>query len=394
LALAKRRNVELRSTSLWQRQRENGYDDNVQRLAILLAALGLSTASGQTPIVIGEAREIRSEVLAEARSICISKPVRYAETMERYPVLVVLDGEMHFPFVAAMVRFLAAHDRIPELLVVGIPSVDHKRRVRDLTPPSSSAADNRFMIGNGGAAQFLKFLERELMPMIDRNYRTRPNRLLLGHSFGGLFAVHVWMNSPGLFQAFAAIDPTLSWNSGGLIRQAEEFVAKPASVKTDMYIAASGGSTVVAKDIRAFVSLIEAKGRSTVRLKFDWLKDETHGSIPLAGSYQALNALFETWRLTDPLPVYDRGGIAAVHQHFREGGKRWGCERSTPPFEVSLLAAALLRDGRLRDAGEVLVHDPVKYPAPWNQLDALARAYDAQGNRDEAIHWYQLSLVS
>ena len=40
----------------------------------------------------------------------------------------------------------------------------------------------------------------------------------------------------------------------------------------------------------------------------------------------------------------------------------------------------------------MLLHDEEKYPPPWNQLDALARAYADRGENDRAIHFYRESL--
>jgi Tfp pilus assembly protein PilF len=46
----------------------------------------------------------------------------------------------------------------------------------------------------------------------------------------------------------------------------------------------------------------------------------------------------------------------------------------------------------LEEAATVLQHDPKTYPAPWNQLDALARAYEQRGDKEHAIQYYELSL--
>jgi hypothetical protein len=40
----------------------------------------------------------------------------------------------------------------------------------------------------------------------------------------------------------------------------------------------------------------------------------------------------------------------------------------------------------------VLLHDPANYPPPWNQLDALARAYEKRGDNQQAVRFYLLSL--
>jgi len=39
-----------------------------------------------------------------------------------------------------------------------------------------------------------------------------------------------------------------------------------------------------------------------------------------------------------------------------------------------------------------LLHDRKKYPPPWNQLDALARAYAERGDTKLVIRYYTLSL--
>ena len=116
-------------------------------------------------------------------------------------------------------------------------------------------------------------------------------------------------------------------------------------------------------------------------------------SIPLPSIYRGLETIFQEWRLADPLALFDQGGIEAIHRRFREAGKRFGYpERTTPPFTVSLVVAALVSTGRLEEASKVLLHDTVAYPPPWNQLDALARAYERRGNIEQAARYYLLSL--
>ena len=116
-------------------------------------------------------------------------------------------------------------------------------------------------------------------------------------------------------------------------------------------------------------------------------------SIPLPSIYRGLETVFEEWRLPDPVALFDRGGIEAIHRRFQEAGKRFGYpERTTPPFTVSLVVAALMSAGRLEEASKVLLHDITTYAPPWNQLEALARAYEKRGDTGEAVRYYRLSL--
>ncbi len=194
------------------------------------------------PIVIGETVHIRSSVLNEERELLISKPAGYEAGSDRYPVLYLLDGEAHFRYASGIVQFLAANDRIPKMLVVAIASVSIARRTRDLTTPSSAEIDKRFALGNGGADAFLSFIEGELIPFVDRTYRTRPYRVLVGHSLGGLFAIHSLTTKPKLFNAYIAIDPSLQWNNGALLAEAEAFFSKTKELQADLYLTASNAS--------------------------------------------------------------------------------------------------------------------------------------------------------
>jgi len=58
----------------------------------------------------------------------------------------------------------------------------------------------------GGADNFKKFMQEELVPFIDSNYRTVKNdRTIAGLSFGGLFAAYVLFAEPSLFQRYILI---------------------------------------------------------------------------------------------------------------------------------------------------------------------------------------------
>ena len=64
----------------------------------------------------------------------------------------------------------------------------------------------------GGADRFLEFIDGELKPWVNENFRTEPFEILGGHSFGGLFAVHVMLNRPDSFDAYIAVSPSLWWD--------------------------------------------------------------------------------------------------------------------------------------------------------------------------------------
>lgn len=341
------------------------------------------------PVVIGEKLEIRSDILKQLRPLIIAKPAGYEQSTEPYPVLYLLDGDQHFHHTTGITGFLAESGRIPGLLVVAIPNTN---RNRDLTPPSQAENDLRFFPDNGGADAFLRFIGDELIPYVDKNYRTRPYRILAGHSFGGLFAIHALISRPDLFRAYIAMDPSLQWNSQAILSKAQAFLATTPELNVDLYLAAADEAVANLSGIHRLCAALEEKAPSGFRWRFKLMAGQTHPSVPHLGTYLALDTIFDGWHLANPLELYDKGGIEAVHRHFREGRKRLGYDRTTPPFTVSLMVAALLRSGRLDEAASLLLHDPKAYPPPWNQLDALAAAYASRGQAERAVRYYALSL--
>src|SRR5580692_6186874 len=189
----------------------------------LFGSLGVyATTEKAEPFVIGEEFEIESKVLAETRTYIVHTPPSYKSGKDAYPVLVLQDGDGHFAYTTSAVDMLSGNGRIPPMIVVGIINTD---RARDMTPtkPASGFGGAPWIGSAGGADKFLAFIADELLPTIDHNYRTRPYRVLIGHSFGGLFAVYALLNRPEVFKGYLAISPSLWWDDQILVRTAQPF---------------------------------------------------------------------------------------------------------------------------------------------------------------------------
>jgi len=121
------------------------------------------------------------------------------------------------------------------MIIVGVNNTD---RARDMTPtkPATAFGDMPWRGGVGGADKFLSFIADELLPTIDRNYRTRPYRVLVGHSLGGLFAVYALINRPEVFKGYVVISPSLWWDDQVLVKAAQPFFAAHEDLRADLYM--------------------------------------------------------------------------------------------------------------------------------------------------------------
>ena len=59
--------------------------------------------------------------------------------------------------------------------------------MRDLTPPGVSVSGSSV---HEGGDRFLDFIEQELLPEVDRQFRGAPPSVLVGHSSGGILATY------------------------------------------------------------------------------------------------------------------------------------------------------------------------------------------------------------
>lgn len=107
------------------------------------------------------------------------------------------------------------------MILVGISNQDH--RTRDLTTSQISNRNGAPMNEEtGGAETFLSFIEKELIPEIDKSYATTGYKTLIGHSYAGLFTINALIKHPHVFNNYIAIDPSLDWDNQKLLKQAKE----------------------------------------------------------------------------------------------------------------------------------------------------------------------------
>lgn len=165
-------------------------------------------------------QSMHSKVLDERRDYLVHLPETYAaaQSSKRHPVIYVLDGSSQDLHTAASAALMARIGVVEEAIVVGIPNIGGSGRQRDYTPPGMRQDTDPQVTAMGEADRFLEFLEHELIPAVERQYRTTDNRTLAGNSRGGLFVVYALTARPGLFDAYVANSPAL-WRDGGAMVQ-------------------------------------------------------------------------------------------------------------------------------------------------------------------------------
>ena len=204
----------------------------------------------------------------------VSLPESYQrDPARRYPVLYVLDGSSHTGPTARSARLLARSGATPEIIVVGLPS-SRENRARDYTPPYMRA-EGEADSPAGQADRFLRFIEAEVVPDVDRRYRTTATRMLAGNSRGGLFVVYSLLERPELFNARFAFSPALWRDDDRIVAELTRSLKGHGATATFVYL--SLGDRENEKMTRAFRKTVEVL-RTSAPPAVRWRADFTRGA--------------------------------------------------------------------------------------------------------------------
>ncbi|MCG6957689.1 MAG: hypothetical protein LJF04_16995 [Gemmatimonadetes bacterium] len=229
---------------------------------------------------------------------------------EAYPVLYVTDADIWFNTAAEMTRLMHnLFGLLPPILVVGIaygvedPMLQGEIRNRDLTPTSDASfeAMGRRMNPDwkpalpegrrmGRAAEFLAFLEDEVMPFVAERYPVEGKGTLFGCSLGGLFTLYALLSNPGSFDHYIAGSPSIWWDNAVLFDLEEKMASRTKDVDATLFMgvgALEEGAGIPGVDMFRFVtnmremaSRLEGRAYPSLRMTTQVFDDEGHTSVP------------------------------------------------------------------------------------------------------------------
>ena len=349
---------------------------------LLIPAAG--QASEPDPVLaFGERVNLSSQVLGEDRSLWIYLPDSYEESRESYPVFYLLDGDIHFHHVTGIVEVLSKFAHMPKMIVVAVVNVD---RERDFLPsrmnnwPPAPAAD-----------KFHTFLKTELIPWVDKRYRTRPFRILCGHSFGGVFCAHAFLTDPRLFTAFIAISPALEWDDRLLIKMADRVLKKTSFDHQFLFLATSPDDEGAVPASREFAALLDKYSPAGLTWRCDFMEDDDHLSIVHPTIYNALKWIHKGWRLSEK--DLAQMTLKEVLDHYEKISTRYGSRVPVPEGVFFNLGYAFMDKKDWPAAKEAFEANIKYYPDQPSGYVGLGDAYEEEGKLEMARKNYEKGLA-
>lgn len=269
----------------------------MKRICLLLFVFGLvflnrmqAQQTDNDPVPVHDSFTLYATGIGEMRTINVWAPPEYYKSNEPLPVMYMADGGIvgeDFPHVAQTMAEMIASKEIPPMLLVGIQNT---QRRRDLTGPTEVKKDKEIAPIVGGSAAFRSFIKEELIPDIQRRYRTTEKKGILGESLSGLFVMETFFLTPELFDYYIAFDPSLWWNHHYWVNKASEQLQKLPAKEIRLWFAGSGTKDI-SRHTRALSNILKKQPNTYLHWHYEDCPKERHATIFRAAKRKALREI-------------------------------------------------------------------------------------------------------
>jgi len=355
---------------------------------LLFVAVSSKTTMAQVEgddVVIGQSLTMTSKILNREVRVLISVPEGYNAGSTNYPVLYDL-GSFNFTYDCGTVEMLARGSYIPNMIVVGVPGIQGGYVPTPFEERGEEPA---------GADLSIKFLKEELIPFVEKNYRTNSFRILHGHSVGGLFTMYTLFNYPDLFTVYVAGSPWFQRNDQYWLKNIEK-MAKVRKVD-DKFLFMTVGKEEAELTLDTFRELekwMNANPITGLTWKSAWVEGD-HGSMVGRNIYDGLQFIFSGWRT--PREALRNADLDEIQKHIKTRLAKWakyGFEESDilPEQRINSLGYYLLGRKEYKKAVEIFAYNIKRFPKSFNTYDSLGEAYMIMGDKENAIKYYKLAV--
>lgn len=227
--------------------------------------------------------KLNSKELNQEREIFIYTPSYYDENIyEKYNVVFVFDSQnkSYFDLAHSALFFANENDTNNPHIVIGIPALWNEdpdnfyNRNSDFLPKPKHDTQNWFY-GQANFENFFNFIDKELIPYVNDNYRTLPNRVFIGHSLSASFVLKAFITNPDISKGYFVISPNIIYDKERLVNEVSNLKANKLNKfiyfshveEDDGFVLSNSG-----------VKKIENKLKTVTHFEIDSLSNKTHHS--------------------------------------------------------------------------------------------------------------------
>ncbi|MBT3560758.1 MAG: esterase [Flavobacteriaceae bacterium] len=231
--------------------------------------------------------KIYSDKLSAEREITIQLPRDYnLEEEKRYPVFIVFDGDYLFKIVSGNVDYMSFWGDIPEAIVVGINQIDSRYN-------DTSIVDNINFTPISSTAKFFEFVSQELIPYINKNYRTTNFRVAVGHERTANFINFFLIKKVPIMNGYIAVSPKYT-------KKMKEYLAQyliSSSQNIYYYLSTSNEDfQSISEDVLDFNQRLDSLNNENIHYKFQNLAVPSHYTLPAYTIPYSIEDMFSIYK--------------------------------------------------------------------------------------------------
>ncbi|MDY8136563.1 alpha/beta hydrolase-fold protein [Aquimarina sp. 2201CG5-10] len=352
--------------------------------------------------------KINSKFLNEVREVKIVLPYDYDKSTKSYPIIVVLDDQLIFSTMTAIVNHLSATSRMPESIIVTIPK---GKQHRSYYAPNlySYSKQRNYNYGNH-QEELSAFLEKELIPILTTKYRTANFRTIVGFSPSSVFTLDLFCENRKLFQAYIALASGNIIGDGytkdkNFIHIIENSLTSSLSNKTYLYVVSGGRDLIsnpnIKNNIASFNQKISKGSISNLSAKGEIIHGEGHTDVLLPGIISAFDLIYpkEQW-IVDYVETINKEGNAKenIDAFYNNLSQQYGFKiypnmnRLYSMNCIKNIGRRLLKQGRVSEAIELFQYWVKLYPHSSNAHAYLGLSLKVAQKFTESIKSYKKAI--
>jgi predicted alpha/beta superfamily hydrolase len=330
---------------------------------------------------------ISSQKLNEDRQIFIGLPPSYDKNPgQKYPILLLLDGDFLFdPFQGAL-SYAYYWDDIPEVIIVGISQNKNNERETDCM------VDETTGLPSEKGESFFEFIGMELIPYIQKKYRTAPFKIIAGLDTTAAFSNFYLYKDIPVFDAYISMSPELATGMEEQIPDRLATIEKPIFY---YHSSADGDIKKMRKRIQTMDELAKKITKPTLNYKFDDFKGASHYSLVLNSIPSALYHIFSVYQpistteFQEKIVTLPSGYVDYLIKKYELLEKTFNMKLTIRLNDFKAIEAAILKNNAYPEFDQLAQLAKKNYPKSMLADYEMAQLYEKTGDIKKAIKTYQ-----
>lgn len=358
-----------------------------------------SVAQFQQP----ETFTIDSKYFNDKREIKVFLPRNYQSSPSRtYKVVYLFDAQnsTYVDYLVATSNYLSSLSStfVSPYILVGIKA---RNRQFEFLPPNKTDQpyqDYSPKVKLGGADTLVAHLRNEVLPEINKRYRTNHYNIAIGHSLGATFSIYSLLHAPDIFNAVIAVSPNLYYDHEQILHQMMDPKNRSQFQQKFLYIAYGDTGKLESRFYPATRQLqlfLQQSPLPGCYCEITFLPGNDHSETPLAGIYRGLIELNKQLVVDENAEGFyskqDPQFTEKLSTYYAQQTKRMGLKLPTAE-DINHIAYNLYYSQKKEEAVKVASWAVTLYPEDVNLYDSLGELLQNSGNMEDARAAYQKGL--